>query len=252
LPSGGRAETKLVGTGLVVAGVDEVGRGPLAGPVVAAAVVLEGGDWDGLDDSKVLTAEARATLYTRLRAECRATGWAVIGARNVDAMNIRRASLEAMRRALERLGIPPDVVLVDGNDVVPGLPWPQHAVVDGDARMLSIAAASVVAKVVRDRIMERLDAVWPQYGFARHKGYSTPEHLAALRAHGPCPIHRFSYAPVRVQELPLEFDAAPDVVAAAAGDAIVTAADATDAAGADATMDVPGVAIAGPAGDAMD
>ncbi|HET7226957.1 MAG TPA: ribonuclease HII [Candidatus Eisenbacteria bacterium] len=251
-----RAETKLVGTGLVVAGVDEVGRGPLAGPVVAAAVVLEGGDWDGLDDSKVLTAETRATLYTRLRAECRATGWAVIGARNVDAMNIKRASLEAMRRALMRLGIPPDVVLVDGTDVVPGLAWPQHAVVDGDARMLSIAAASVVAKVVRDRIMERLDAVWPHYGFARHKGYSTPEHLAALRAHGPCPIHRFSYAPVRVQELPLEFgDEAPDVVAAAAGDAIVTAADATaarEAAGAGATMDGAGVAIAGPAGDAMD
>ena len=251
-----RAETKLVGTGLVVAGVDEVGRGPLAGPVVAAAVVLQGGDWDGLDDSKVLSPDARATLYARLRAECRATGWAVIGARNVDAMNIRRASLEAMRRALVRLCIPPDVVLVDGNDVVPGLAWPQHAVVDGDARMLSIAAASVVAKVVRDRIMERLDQVWPQYGFARHKGYSTPEHLAALRIHGPCPIHRFSYAPVRVQELPLEFgDVAPERVGDAAGEAMLAAAGATAApaaANADDTVDAPAVAIAGPAGGAID
>jgi len=206
-----RAETKLVGTGFVVAGVDEVGRGPLAGPVVAAAVVLgAGGDWDGLDDSKVLSAETRAALYPRLLAEARAFGWAVIGARSVDAMNIRRASLEAMRRALARLAVPPDVVLVDGTDVVPGLGCRQHAVIDGDARMLSIAAASVVAKVVRDRIMERLHAVWPAYGFARHKGYSTPEHLLALREHGPCPLHRFSYAPVRVQELPLDFgDAAP-------------------------------------------
>jgi ribonuclease HII len=198
-----RAEARLVGEARCVAGVDEAGRGPLAGPVVAAAVVLApGGSWVGLNDSKVVPPEVRSALYARVLVEARAFAWAVIGSRTIDAMNIRRASLEAMRRAVRRLGVAPDVILVDGLDTVPGVACAQHALVDGDARMLSIAAASVVAKVVRDRIMERLDAVWPRYGFCRHKGYSTPEHLEALRVHGPCRIHRFSYVPVRVQELP--------------------------------------------------
>ena len=139
----------------------------------------------------------------------RAFGWSVVGPRAIDRLNIRGASLEAMRRAIVRLGLQPDLVLVDGVDAVPGITCPQHAVIDGDARMLSIAAASIVAKVVRDRIMERLDGVWPAYGFARHKGYGTPEHLEVLGRVGPCALHRFSFAPVRVQELPL-FETVPE------------------------------------------
>ena len=199
-----RAEARLAGPGTTVAGVDEAGRGPLAGPVVAAAVVLASREhWDGLDDSKQLARETREILYARVLVEARAFAWAVVGPRAIDRVNILRASLEAMRRAVRRLSVAPDLVLVDGDYPVPELACPQHALVDGDARMLSIAAASVLAKVVRDRIMERLDRVWPQYGFARHKGYGTPEHLAALASHGPCPLHRYSFAPVIELELPL-------------------------------------------------
>ena len=199
-----RAEARLVGEGATVAGVDEAGRGPLAGPVVAAAVVLGDGKWDGINDSKQLDAEKRESLYARVLEGARAFRWCVIGSRAIDRGNIRRASLEAMRRSVAGLSVLPSVVLVDGIDIVPGLAHTQHAVVDGDARMLSIAAASVVAKVVRDRIMRRLDRVWPAYGFARHKGYSTPEHLDAIERLGPCPIHRYSFTPVCTLELPLE------------------------------------------------
>ena len=199
-----RAEARLAGDGATVAGVDEAGRGPLAGPVVAAAVILEpGGRWDGLNDSKLVSAVTRAALYARVLVEARAFAWAVMGPRTIDRLNIRRASLEAMRRAVARLRVIPSLVLVDGNVDVPGIAQPQHAVVDGDARMLSIAAASVIAKVVRDRIMERLDRVWPGYGFARHKGYGTAEHLDALERLGPCALHRYSFTPVAQPELPL-------------------------------------------------
>jgi ribonuclease HII len=199
-----RAEARLVGKGATVAGVDEAGRGPLAGPVVAAAVVLASrAGWDGLDDSKQLAPETREVLFARVLSEARAFAWSVLGPRAIDRTNILRASLEAMRRAVGRLAVVPDLVLVDGHLLVPGLGCDQRAVVDGDARLLSIAAASVVAKVVRDRIMARLDRVWPQYGFARHKGYGTPEHLAAIACHGPCPLHRYSFAPVVELELPL-------------------------------------------------
>lgn len=201
-----RAEARLVGEVATVAGVDEAGRGPLAGPVVAAAVMLvPGGRWKGLNDSKLVPLEIREVLYARVLLEARAFAWAVVGPRAIDAINIRAASLLAMHRAVARLRVAPTVVLVDGCDRVPGVECDQHAVVDGDARMLSIAAASIVAKVVRDRIMRRLDTVWPGYGFARHKGYGTPEHLAALGRLGPCPLHRLSFAPVRVLELPLEY-----------------------------------------------
>jgi ribonuclease HII len=199
-----RTEARLAGPDATVAGVDEAGRGPLAGPVVAAAVVLDpGGHWDGLDDSKKVAPERREELYARVLSEARAFAWAVVGPRTIDRVNIRRASLEAMRRAVCRLPLTPTLVLVDGDALVPQLALPQQAVVGGDARLLSIAAASVVAKVVRDRIMTSLDTVWPGYGFARHKGYGTPEHLAALERLGPCPLHRYSFAPVAVQELPL-------------------------------------------------
>ena len=199
-----RAESRLAGSGTTVAGVDEAGRGPLAGPVVAAAVMLApGGRWDGLDDSKQVAPETREALFARVLSEARAFSWSVIGPRRIDRSNILRASLEAMRRAVSRLVPAPDLVLVDGDRPVPGLACEQRTVVDGDARLISIAAASVVAKVVRDRIMSRLDRVWPQYGFARHKGYGTPEHLAAIACHGPCPLHRYSFSPVVELELPL-------------------------------------------------
>jgi ribonuclease HII len=198
-----RLEKDLAGDA-IVAGVDEAGRGPLAGPVVAAAVVLEpGGRWDGLDDSKKVPLERREALYARVLSEARAFSWAVVGPRRIDRMNIRAASLEAMRLAVCRLSIRPQLVLVDGNALVPGLACDQRAEIDGDARLLSIAAASILAKVVRDRIMERLDRVWPQYGFARHKGYGTAEHLEAIERHGPCALHRYSFTPVCVQSLPL-------------------------------------------------
>ena len=197
-------ESAIAGHGATVAGVDEAGRGPLAGPVVAAAVILDLSlDWDGVGDSKTLSAARREALYARVTSMARAFAWCVTGPRTIDRDNIRRATLGAMRHAVERLRVQPGVVLVDGNDRVPGLELAQHAVVDGDATCLSIAAASIVAKVVRDRIMERLDRVYPQYGFARHKGYGTPEHLEALRVHGPCALHRLSYAPVSALELPL-------------------------------------------------
>ena len=199
-----RTEARLAGERATVAGVDEAGRGPLAGPVVAAAVVLDRGrDWVGLADSKTLSAERRELLFGRVLATARAFGWSVIGPRAIDRDNIRRATLCAMGRAVSRLRHPPELVLIDGLDTVPSLPCEQQAVVDGDATCLSIAAASIVAKVVRDRIMTRLDRVWPTYGFAQHKGYGTPEHLEALRAFGPCPLHRFSYAPVMELGLPL-------------------------------------------------
>jgi ribonuclease HII len=151
-----------------------------------------------------MSPDLRAELFLRLLERARAVRWAVMGPRNVDRMNIRGASLAAMRKAVAALGVVPELVIVDGRDTIPGVAFPQLPIIDGDAQMLSIAAASVVAKVVRDRIMERLDRVWPAYGFAQHKGYGTPEHLAALSKLGPCPIHRFSFTPVCVQELPLE------------------------------------------------
>ena len=199
-----RAERRLRGACECVAGVDEAGRGPLAGPVVAAAVILDPtDDWAGLNDSKQMSARTRDALFARVLQRARAFRWAVVGARVIDTVNIRRASLTAMERAVTRLAITPGLVLVDGVDRIPGVTLPQQAVIDGDAKMLSIAAASVVAKVVRDRIMQRLDTVWPEYGFTRHKGYGTPEHLDALMRLGPCPLHRYSFAPVSAQQLRL-------------------------------------------------
>jgi ribonuclease HII len=199
-----RAEARLVGRSATVAGVDEAGRGPLAGPVVAAAVVLDLSlEWDGLDDSKQVTPARREEMFARVLQGARAFRWSVIGPRAIERENIRRATLRAMARSVAGLRVVPEYVLVDGNDEVPGLACEQRAVIDGDATCLSIAAASILAKVVRDRIMTCLDRVWPRYGFARHKGYGTPDHLEALREHGPCPAHRATYAPVMELELPL-------------------------------------------------
>jgi len=198
-----REEARWTGERAAVAGVDEAGRGPLAGPVVAAAVILDlSRDWDGIDDSKQLTAEQREGLYPRVLEGARAFAWSAAGPRVIDRMNIRRATHRAMASAVRRLGVQPQLVLVDGHETVRDIALEQRAVVGGDGTCLSIAAASIVAKVIRDRLMERLDKVWPVYGFARHKGYGTAEHLDALRTHGPCPLHRWSFAPVTVLELP--------------------------------------------------
>lgn len=188
----------------LLCGSDEVGRGPLAGPLVAAAVCLApGAKLRGVDDSKVLEPGLRAQMAVKIREVARAIGWSVIGPREVDRLNIHRASLLAMRRALVRLSarVPISHVLIDGVHRVPELPWPQDAVVDGDARSLAVASASIVAKCLRDRFMVRLDAEFPHYGFARHKGYNTREHQQALIEHGPCWWHRFSLAAVRQPSL---------------------------------------------------
>jgi ribonuclease HII len=199
-----REEARWAGERATVAGVDEAGRGPLAGPVVAAAVILDPSrDWTGVDDSKQLSTEQREDLYARVLEGARAFAWSAAGPRIIDRLNIRRATHRAMASAVRRLGLSPELVLVDGHETVGEIACEQRAVVGGDGRCLSIAAASIVAKVVRDRLMERLDRVWPAYGFARHKGYGTPEHLDALRTHGPCPLHRWSFAPVTELELPL-------------------------------------------------
>jgi len=179
-----------------VAGIDEAGRGPLAGPVVCAAVVFHGPVPRGLADSKLLAPAHREELYETILARAD-VAIASAGPAEIDRRNIRGATLRAMCRALLALPCAPVLALVDGRDVPPGLSCEGRAIVGGDGTIATIAAASIVAKVTRDRIMTRLDAAHPAYGFARHMGYSTPEHMAALAAHGPCPAHRRSFAPVR-------------------------------------------------------
>lgn len=182
-----------------IAGLDEVGRGPLAGPVVAAAVVLDMRRVPaGLADSKALPAGRREELFLEI-LETAHVGIASVCAAEIDRINIRQASLLAMCRALAALPCLPDVALVDGNDA-PHMPCPVHTIVKGDATIPSIAAASIVAKVVRDRMMRRLDAQYPAYGFATNVGYSTRTHLDALGRIGPCPLHRRSFAPVRTSD----------------------------------------------------
>ena len=183
-----------------VAGVDEAGRGPLAGPVTAAAVMLDPArPIAGLADSKRLTAARREALEPEIQA--RALAWAVASAspEEIDALNILQASLLAMRRAVAALGRVPDLTLVDGNRC-PTLACPVQAIVGGDGKVAAIAAASILAKVARDREMVRLAVLYPGYGLAIHKGYPTAEHLAALRALGPSAIHRRSFRPVREAE----------------------------------------------------
>jgi ribonuclease HII len=178
-----------------VAGVDEVGVGPLAGPVVAAAVILAPRvALPGLDDSKQLARAARERLDAAIRAQAVAIGIGEVWPPELDRLNVYRAALEAMRRAVLALDTAPDHVLVDAR-TIPGIAAPQTALVRGDARDGSIAAASIVAKVHRDAIMAQLERVHPGYGFARHMGYATREHLRALRRLGPSPMHRRSFAP---------------------------------------------------------
>jgi len=188
---------------MLIAGVDEAGRGPLAGPVVAAAVIFDPEErLQGLRDSKLLTPEARDLLAVKIRA--RAIAWAVgeSAVDEIDTLNIHRATLLAMKRAIESLATRPEVVWVDGLHC-PAIEYPARAIVDGDRLIASIAAASILAKTTRDAMLLHLDREFPDYGFARHKGYATAEHLAALRRLGPCPAHRRRWARVAQGELDL-------------------------------------------------
>lgn len=190
-----------------VAGVDEAGRGPLAGPVVAVAVVLDPTRLDddlaaAIDDSKSMTRERREGVFARL-AGCAAIGVGAASVAEIDRLNVLGATMRAMQRAVARLGAPPDLALVDGNKP-PALPCPAEPVVGGDGTCLSIAAASIVAKVLRDRGMARLGTRYPGYGWERNAGYGTAEHLDALARLGPTPHHRMGFAPLAQIGLPFE------------------------------------------------
>ena len=179
-----------------VAGVDEAGRGPLAGPVVAAAVILDPlRRVRGVADSKVLSAERREELFAEIQLRALAVGVGIVDHATIDRVNILQATRLAMAEAIARLDVVPDLVITD-YVALASLPCPQRNLVDGDARCASVAAASIVAKVTRDRLMFDADRQFPEYGFARHKGYATPDHLAALDRLGPCPLHRRTFAGV--------------------------------------------------------
>lgn len=182
---------------LSVAGVDEAGRGPLAGPVYAGACILAPSCFfQGLNDSKQLTPEQRETLFSQITTSQEvAFGIGCASVEEIDRFNILQATFLAMRRAVQALPLRPDFLLIDGNRL-PKTEIPAEAIVKGDSLSVSIAAASILAKVTRDRVMDEYDLKWPQYGFKDHKGYGTPEHLKALSQHGPCPIHRISFEPI--------------------------------------------------------
>jgi len=188
----------MIEIGGLVAGVDEAGRGPLAGPVVVAAVILDPRRRiNGLRDSKILTAARRETLDARIRARALAFSVVAIEVDDIDRFNIFQATMLGMARAIAALALRPARALIDGNHVPQNIQCEGRAIVDGDALEPAISAASIVAKVFRDRLMCELDGRYPDYGFAQHKGYATPEHLAALDRLGPCREHRRSFAPVR-------------------------------------------------------
>ena len=190
-------DLSFVMPGFLHAGVDEAGRGPLAGPVVAAAVILDDlQPIDGLNDSKLLTARRRELLFDQIRARALCCSIAQASVEEIDSLNILQATMLAMQRAVDGLRLRPHRVLVDGNRL-PILRVPAEAIVRGDATVKAISAASILAKVFRDRLCVEMHALHPQYGFDGHKGYPTPAHLAALREHGACAQHRRSFAPVR-------------------------------------------------------
>ena len=179
----------------LIVGVDEAGRGPLAGPVFAAAVLLGNARIEGLADSKKLSEKRREKLSAVIIEECMTYGIACATVEEIERLNILQASMIAMQRAVAGIVVVPNEVLVDGN-IAPDLPYPTRTVVGGDAQVPEIMAASILAKVRRDRCMVELDREFPAYGFARHKGYPTPQHLAALRQHGACPHHRRGFSGV--------------------------------------------------------
>lgn len=180
-----------------IAGIDEAGRGPLAGPVVAATVIfLEEIFIEGVNDSKKLTKKKRETIYKSITShEKNAVGVGIVSEKEIDSVNILEATRKAMCSAIDSLSVTPHLILVDGM-IIPNILIPQQKIINGDALCYSIAAASIIAKVVRDTIMEDFDSQYPEYGFAKHKGYGTREHMISLRRHGPCKIHRKSFAPV--------------------------------------------------------
>jgi ribonuclease HII len=181
-----------------IAGVDEAGRGPLAGPVVSAAVILPSDcAIQGLDDSKKLAPARRETLFDEIQATALAVGVGTVDAAEIDRLNILQASLLSMRLAVAELDPRADFLLIDGKFTLADTTTPQEALIKGDARSASIAAASIIAKVSRDRLMRRYHQVYPHFGFDRHKGYPTRAHKAAIAAHGPCPIHRRSFRGVK-------------------------------------------------------
>ncbi|MEO8060054.1 MAG: ribonuclease HII [Burkholderiales bacterium] len=190
-------DLSFVAPGSLLAGVDEAGRGPLAGPVVAAAVILDDlQPIDGLNDSKVLSPRRREQLFDQIRARALCCSIAQASVEEIDRLNILQATLLAMQRAVDGLRLRPHKVLVDGNRL-PLLKVPAEAIVRGDSKVKAISAASILAKVHRDRLCMELHALYPQYGFDGHKGYPTSAHLAALREHGACEQHRRSFSPVR-------------------------------------------------------
>ncbi len=185
---------------LQVAGIDEAGRGPLAGPVVAAAVILQPDrPLDGVNDSKKLSERQRERLFDQIQQQALAIGIGIVDAVTIDRINILQATRQAMLEAVQQLALQPDLLLIDGITPI-ATRLPQQTIKQGDQRSASIAAASIIAKVTRDRLMLDYDQQFPQYGFARHKGYGSAAHLAALRNHGPCPIHRLSFGGVLLQK----------------------------------------------------
>ncbi len=202
--------------GRLIAGVDEAGRGPLAGPLVVAAVILDPRRrLRGISDSKAISAPRREALEPQIRAKCLAHAVITLDTLLIDRINIFHATMEGMRRAITALGVAPELALIDGNRVPPHLTCPAQAIVHGDARVRAIGAASILAKVHRDRLMVALDEQYPGYGFAIHKGYPTPEHLAVLRERGPCPAHRRSFGPVlEALNANAEFDFGPSSLVA--------------------------------------
>lgn len=194
-------EMEIWAKGKTPAGVDEAGRGPLAGPVVAAAVILpERFDIPGLDDSKKLTHRQRVEVLERIISSALAFAVGIVHHEEIDRINILRASLQAMEIAVNTLERKPDFLLIDGNQKT-SLPIPQETVIKGDSKCCSIAAASIVAKVRRDELMDEYHDIYPEYNFRSHKGYPTREHLEAIRKYGPCPIHRRSFRGVLQPEL---------------------------------------------------
>lgn len=186
----------------LVAGVDEAGRGPLAGPVVAACVVIDANfkiddELKLVADSKKLSAKNREKLFTVIKEKALSVEISVVGHETIDKINILQASLFAMKKSIEACKNKPDYVLIDGNQKIPGLMTKQQTIISGDAKVFCIAAASIIAKVSRDFLMLQEDKKYPEYQFAKHKGYGTKLHLEALEKYGPCPIHRQSFAPVK-------------------------------------------------------
>jgi ribonuclease HII len=201
-------EQEAIANGHVrIAGADEAGRGPVAGPIVGAAVILNG-EVAGVNDSKLLSAANREALYARLHEEGHCIAVMVISEQEIDRMGLQQANYAVLAGALDRLDPAPGFALVDGF-AIPGCTIPHKRLIKGDRLSQSIAAASIIAKVTRDRLMMELDAQYPQYGFARHKGYRTAEHLKAIEEHGPCPVHRTCFAPIaRLLQAEFAYDGA--------------------------------------------